>query len=163
MTSEGVQHDLPAAMTQGFSYTQKYGSESCEAINWFASFTDADTLTDRQLKLSDRGMHSMHASSFSQSSVKDLEAPGPIKLAIELMKLFNSRSGSDVRFRSSAAAFSIDSWLGIDRNSGMALLDSGDRESNTGASIRTSNRHSECAPSIPQRALAAFVLYAVWP
>ncbi len=124
----------------------KHRPESCEAITRFASFTDADTLTDRQLKLSDPGMHSMHASSFSHISVKELEASGPIKLAMELMKLFNSRSGSDIRLWSNAADFSIDSWLWISRNSDMAVLDSGGRGSRTGASIQILNRHSERAP-----------------
>jgi len=127
-------------------FDQKPPPESWEAITRFASFTDADTLTDRQLKLSDRGMHSMHASSFSQSSVKDPEAPGAIKLAMELMKLFNSRSGSDIGLRSIAAAFSSDSCLWISRNSAMAVLDSGGRGSRTGASIQILNRHSERAP-----------------
>ena len=127
-------------------FDQNPPPESWEAITRFASFTDADTLTDRQLKLSDRGMHSMHASSFSHSSVKDLEAPGPIKLAMELMKLFNSRSGSETGLRSMAGAFSIDSSLGISRNSDMALLDSGGQGSRTGASIQILNRHSGRAP-----------------
>jgi hypothetical protein len=73
-------------------FDQKHPPESWEAITRFASFTDADTLTNRQLKLSDPGMHSMHASSFSHNSVRDLEAPGPTKLIMELMKLFNWRS-----------------------------------------------------------------------
>src|SRR5579859_1470197 len=133
-------------MAQRRSYVQENGPESCEAITRFASFSDADTLTDRQLKLSDPGMHSIHASSFSHSSVRDLEAPGPIKLAMELMKLFNSRSGSETGLRSMAGAFSIDSWLGISRNSDMALLDSGGRGSRTGASIQILNRHSGRAP-----------------
>lgn len=94
-------------MRRGFD--QKHRPESWEAITRFASFTDADKLTDRQLKLSDPGKHSMHASSFSHSSVRNLEAPGPIKLAMEPMKLFNSRSGSEIGLWSIAAAFSIDS------------------------------------------------------
>ena len=127
-------------------HIQKHGPESCEAMTRLASFTDADTLTDRQLKLSDLGMHSMHAISSSHSSVKDLEASGPIKLAIESMKLFNSRSGSDIGFWSIAAAFSINSSLWISRNSDMAVLDSGGRGPGTGASIQILNRHSERAP-----------------
>jgi hypothetical protein len=124
---------------------QKLGPESWDAITPLASVTDADRLTDRQLKLSDPGMHSMRASSFSHSSVKDLEAPAPIKLAMELMKLFNSRSGSEIGLCSIAAAFSIDSSLGISCISDMALLDSGGRGSHTGASIQILNRHSERA------------------
>ena len=127
-------------------HTFKHPPESWEAINWFASFTDADTLTDRQLKFSDRGTHSMHASSFSHKSVRALEAPGPIKFALELTMLLNSRSGSERGLRSIAAPFSIDLSRGISRSSGMALLDSGARASRTGASIQILNPHSEPAP-----------------
>jgi hypothetical protein len=93
----------------GRQYTQKHRPESWEAITRLASFADADGLTDRQLKLSDPGRHSKHASSFSHSSVRGLKAPGPIKLVIESMKLFNSRSGSEIGSRPIAGAFSIDS------------------------------------------------------
>ena len=92
---------------------QKHGPESCEAITRLASFTDAHKLTDRQLKLSDPGTHSMHASSSSQSSVRVKEAPGPIKLAIELMKLFNSRTGSETGLWSIAGAISINTFVRI--------------------------------------------------
>ena len=127
-------------------HIQTHGPESCEAITRLASFIDADTLTDRQLKLFGSGMHSMHASSSSHRSVRVLEAPGPIKLAMELTKLFNSRSGSETRLWSIAGAISIDSSLGISCISDMALLDSGGRESHAGASIKILNRHSERAP-----------------
>jgi hypothetical protein len=93
----------------GHEINQKQGPQSWEANTRLASFIDADRLTDRQLKLSGPGVHSIHASSFSHSSVKDLETPGPIKLAMELMKLFNSRSGSETGLRSIAGPFSIDS------------------------------------------------------
>jgi hypothetical protein len=73
----------------------KQGLESCEAITRLASFTDAAKLTDRQLRLYGSGMQSIHASSSSHISVKDRVAPGPIKLAMELTKLCNSRSGSE--------------------------------------------------------------------
>jgi hypothetical protein len=90
-------------------HIQKHELESCEEINRLASFTDADTLTDRQLKVSDPGMHSIHASSRSHRSVRVPEAPGPIKLAMELMKLFNSRWGSETGLCSIRGAISIDS------------------------------------------------------
>ena len=93
----------------GYENHQKCVPESCEAITWVASFIDADTLTDRQLKLSVSGMHSIHASSSSQSSVREPEAPGPIKLVMESMKLFNSRSGTEADLlRPLSGAFSID-------------------------------------------------------
>ncbi len=92
----------------GHENTQECVSVSCEAITRLASFIDADTLTDRQLKLSDSGMHSIHASSSSQSSVREPEAPGPTKLVMESMKLFNSRSGTDRCLRPLSGAFTID-------------------------------------------------------
>jgi hypothetical protein len=82
--------------------------ESCDAMTRLASFIDADTLTDRQLKSSDPGMHSIHASSSSQSSVRELEAPGPTKLVMEAMKLFNSRSGLEPHPRPLSGTLSID-------------------------------------------------------
>jgi hypothetical protein len=88
---------------------QKHDPERWEAITRPASLTDAERLTDRQLKLSDPGMHSIHASSFSHNSVRDLQALVPIKLVIELMKLFNSRSASEIRSWAIAGALSIDS------------------------------------------------------
>ena len=87
---------------------QNHGPESCEASTLLASFTDADTLTDRQLKPSDPGMHSIHASSSSQSSVKEWDAPGPISLVMESMKLFNSRCGTEVQSRPLSGTFSVD-------------------------------------------------------
>ena len=95
----------------GHENTQKCVTECCEAITRLASFTAADTLTDRQLKLSVPGMHSIHASSSSQSSVRELEAPGPIKLVIELMKLFSSRSGTEDPLSPFPRLFSVDLWL----------------------------------------------------
>ncbi len=126
-------------------HIQKHGPESCEGVTRLASFTDADRLTDRQLKLSDPGTHSIHASSSSHRSVRALEPPGPIKLAMELTKLFNSRSGSETAVRSIAGAFSIHSSFEISRNSDMALLDFAGWESRTGASIQILNQHSERA------------------
>jgi len=127
-------------------HIQKNELESCEEITRLASFTDAETLTDRQLKLSDPGMHSILASSSSHRSVRVPEAPGPIRPVMELMKLFNSHSDSDIGFLSIATAFSIDFWLWITRNSDMALLDSGGRGSRAGASIQILNWQSEHAP-----------------
>lgn len=121
---------------------QKHGPESWEAITRLASFIDADRLTDLQLKCSDPGVHSMHVSSSSHTSVRELEAPDPIKLVMELMKLFNSRSGSEISSRSTLGAFLIDSSLGISRNSGMVALDSESWGSNAGARIRLLNPHS---------------------
>ena len=131
---------------QKHSFIQKYGPESCEAINRLASFTDADRLTDRQLKLSDPGMHPMYVSSSSHKSVRAVEAPGPIKFAMELTKLLNSRSGTERSLGSIAAPFSIDPSRGISRSSGLALLDSGGWGSRTGASIQILNPYSEPAP-----------------
>jgi hypothetical protein len=88
---------------------QKHGPESWEAITRLASFTDAETLTNRQLKLSGSGMHSIHASSFNHSSVRDVGTPGPIKLVMESMKAFSSRSGAETVSWPIAGAFSIDS------------------------------------------------------
>lgn len=95
--------DLPA-----HEDTQKCVPESCEAITLLASFIDADTLTDRQLKFSDSEMHAIHATSSNQSSVREPEAPGPTKLVIELMKLFNSSSGTDRTPRPLSGTFKID-------------------------------------------------------
>jgi hypothetical protein len=48
-------------------------------------------------------------SSSSHTSVKELEALGPINLVMETMKLFSSRSGSVRSLRPIAGVFSIDS------------------------------------------------------
>jgi hypothetical protein len=87
---------------------QKHDPERWEASTWPASLTDAERLTDRQLKLSDPGMRSRHASSFSHNSVRDREALGPIKQVTELIKLFNSRSASEMGSWALAAVCSID-------------------------------------------------------
>ena len=130
-------------------YIHKYAPESREAITRLANLTDADRLTDRQLKPSDPGAHSMHASSPGHRSLRFLESPGPIKLALEFTKLFNPRSGSDTALRSVIGANSIDSWLGISRNADMALRDSGGQGSRTDASIQILNRHWQRAPVKP--------------
>lgn len=130
-------------------HIQKYRPETCEGITRLASLTDADRLTDRQLKLSDPGTHSMHARSPRHRPLRIPEAPGPIKLIVEFTKLFNPRSGSDTALRSVTGAISIDSWLGISRNADTALRDSGGRGSRTGASIQILNRHSQRAPVKP--------------
>jgi hypothetical protein len=87
----------------------------------------------------------MHASSSSQTSVKDSEAPGPTKLVMELMKHLNARSGSETDSRPTPDAISIDLLLGINRNSDMTFLDSESRESRTGASFEISIRQPERA------------------
>jgi hypothetical protein len=132
---------------------QKQGPESWEAITRPASLTDADTLTDRQLKSSDPGMRScMHASSFSHSSVSDLDPPGPIRLVTALMKLFNSRSGSETGSPPTAAAVSTNPRFGISRNSDIVVLDSEDRGSRTGTSIQMLNRHGTHSLNAAERA-----------
>lgn len=59
---------------RGRQFSQNEGPESCEAITRLASFVDADTLTDLQLKLFVPGTHSIQASSSSQSSVSEIAA-----------------------------------------------------------------------------------------
>ena len=130
-------------------YIHKYAPESREAITRLANLTDADRLTDRQLKPSDPGAHSMHASSPGHRSLRLPEAPRTIKLAMEFTKLFNPRSGSETALRSVIGANSIDSWLEISRNADMALGDSGGRGSRTGPSIRILKRHWQRAPVRP--------------
>lgn len=90
--------------------------ESCEAIMRLASFTDAARLTDRQLGLCGSGVQSMHASSSSHSSVRDRAAPGPIKLATELTKLCNSRSGSESVASPIVEQGSAHSWPWVNRS-----------------------------------------------
>jgi hypothetical protein len=83
--------------------SEKRDALRCKSISRTASRPDAATLTNRQSGLAGSGMQSNDASSSSQISASSLWVPGPIRLETVLIKVSNSRSGTETR--SSLAVF----------------------------------------------------------